>query len=236
MLEQAWTDVLALTLLRHGETSEAYRKQLQVADHLIAAGEGKGRADQPALATLRQEVERGLGQVGFHHDEIQAVVRHLLAPGEAAPEDDQPSQTQIAVRLKSKTHLGHASGEEKPLQAAAARRASLQLNPAELHTLERLQGIPFGTWFEFATNQQGDRVRRKLSWYSTITGRCLFVNPRGARAFERTLEQLAREIVRGQANIAAAEKESLVDRAWSAIVASLRQLTRQTPAGSPTAH
>jgi len=236
MLEQAWTDVLALTLLRHGEASEAYRKQLQVADHLIAAGEGKGRADQPALATLRQEVERGLGQVGFHHDEIQAVVRHLLAPGEAAPEDDQPSQTQIAVRLKSKTHLGHASGEEKPLQAAAARRASLQLNPEELQTLEHLQGIPFGTWFEFATNQQGDRVRRKLSWYSTITGRCLFVNPRGARAFERTLEQLAREIVRGQANIAAAEKESLVDRAWSAIVASLRQLTRQTPAGSATAH
>ncbi|HET7064981.1 MAG TPA: DUF1631 family protein [Rudaea sp.] len=234
MLEQAWTDVLALTLLRHGETSEAYLKQLDVADRLIAAGGGKGGADPPAVAALRQEVERGLGQVGFHHDEIQAVVRHLLAPGELAQEDDQPSQTQIAVRLKSKTHLGSA-GEEKPLQAAAARRASLQLNPAEQHMLERLQGIPFGTWFEFATNQQGDRARRKLSWYSTITGRCLFVNQRGARAFERTLEQLAREIVRGQANIAAPEKESLVDRAWNAIAASLRQLTRQAPASAPAA-
>jgi hypothetical protein len=234
MLEQAWTDVLALTVLRHGENSEAYRKQLAVADQLIAAGGGKGSADQPAVAALRQEVERGLGQVGFHHDEIQAVVRHLLAPGEAAQGDDQPSQTQIAVRLKSKTHLGPA-GEEKPLQAAAARRASVQLNAAELQMLERLQGVPFGTWFEFATNQQGDRVRRKLSWYSTITGRCLFVNPRGARAFERTLEQLAREIVRGQANIAAPETESLVDRAWNAIAASLRQLTGRTPASVPAA-
>jgi hypothetical protein len=233
MLEQAWTDVLALTLLRHGESSEAYRKQLEVADQLIAAG--GGNRSQPAVATLRHEVEKGLGQVGFHHDEIQAVVRHLLAPGEVAQEDDQPSQTQIAVRLKSKTPLGLSAGEEKPLQAAAARRASLQLNPAELQMLERLQGLPFGTWFEVATNQQGDRARRKLSWYSTITGRCLFVNPRGARAFERTLEQLAREIVRGQANIAAPEKESLVDRAWNAIVASLRQVTRQAPAAAPAA-
>jgi hypothetical protein len=152
-----------------------------------------------------------------------------------AQDDNQPSQTQIAVRLKSKTHLGHAAGEEKPLQAAAARRASLQLNAAELQMLERLHSVPFGTWFDFATNQQGDRVRRKLSWYSTITGRCLFVNPRGARAFERTLEQLAREIVRGQANIAAPEKETLVDRAWNAIVASLRQLTHPAPASAPAA-
>jgi hypothetical protein len=235
MLEQAWTDVLALGVLRHGEDSEAYQKQLAVTDQLIAAGGGKSSTDQPAITALRQEVEKGLGQVGFHHDEIQAVVRHLLAPGEATQEDDQPSQTQIAVRLKSKTHLGHAAGEEKPLQAAVARRASLQLNAAELHTLERLQSLPFGTWFEFATNQQGDRVRRKLSWYSTITGRCLFVNPRGARAFERTLEQLAREIVRGQANIAAPEKESLVDRAWNAIVASLRHLSRPATGAAPAA-
>ncbi|HZX89785.1 MAG TPA: DUF1631 domain-containing protein [Rudaea sp.] len=231
MLEQAWTDVLALSVLRHGEDSEPYQKLLAVTDQLIAAGGGKGITDQPAIAALRQEVEKGLGQVGFHHDEIQAVVRHLLAPGEATQEDDQPSQTQVAIRLKTKTHLGHAAGEEKPLQAAAVRRASLQLNAAELHMLERLRSMPFGTWFEFATNQQGDRARRKLSWYSTITGRCLFVNPRGARAFERTLEQLAREVVRGQANIAAPEKESLVDRAWNAIVASLRHLSRQ-PAGT----
>ena len=232
MLEQAWTDVLALTVLRHGENSEAYQKQLSVADQLIAAGSNARTADQPPVAALRQEVEKGLSQVGFHHDEIQAVVRHLLAPGEVVTEDNQPSPTQIAIRLKSKTHLG-TTGEEKPRHAAAVRKASLHLNADEERMLERLKSIPFGTWFEFATNQQGDRVRRKLSWYSTVTGRCLFVNPRGARAFERTLETLARDIVKGQANIAAPEQESLVDRAWKAIVASLRQLTGRGTDGPP---
>jgi Protein of unknown function (DUF1631) len=232
MLEQAWTDVLALTLLRHGESSDAYEKQLAVADQLIAAGSATTAADPSAVAALRQEVGKGLGQVGFHHDEIQAVVRHLLAPEDVAREENPASQTQIAMRIKSMTHLGPA-GEEKPMRAAAVRRASLKLNAAEEQMLERLKTLAFGTWFEFATNQQGDRVRRKLSWYSTVTGHCLFVNPRGARAFERTLEQLARDIVRGQANIAAPEQESLVDRAWKAIVTSLRQLTGSAAAARP---
>ncbi|HSE11398.1 MAG TPA: DUF1631 family protein [Rudaea sp.] len=225
MLEQAWTDVLALTLLRHGENSVAYARQLQVADQLIAAGSSARATGKPPVAALRQEVEKGLGQVGFHHDEIQAVVRHLLAPEEAAREENPESQTQIAMRLKAKTHLGHSAGEEKPMRAAALRKAALKLNAQEEQVLEHLKTVPYGTWFEFATNQQGDRVRRKLSWYSTVTGRCLFVNQRGARAYERTLEQLARDVVRGQANIAAPEQGSLVDRAWKAIVNSLRQLT-----------
>lgn len=230
MLEQAWTDVLALTLLRHGESSDSYAKQLAVADQLIAAG-GSGHASgQSPVAALRQEVEKGLSQVGFHHDEIQAVVRHLLAPEEVAREEGSPSQTQIAMQLKGKTHLGVTAGEEKPMRAAAQRKAALRLNAEEERALEHLRTIPFGTWFEFAINQQGDRVRRKLSWYSTVTGRCLFVNQRGARAHERTLEQLARDLVRGQANVAAAEPESIVDRAWNAIVSSLRQLTGQADA------
>ena len=234
MLEQAWTDVLALTLLRQGENSEAYRQQLAVADRLIAAGNAAHAADRPPVAALRAQVEKGLGHVSYHHDEIQAVVRHLLAPEEAGNEEDPISQTHIALRLKSKTHLGEpAAGTEKRAHAATLRKPALQLDAAEARMLAQLKTVPFGTWFEFAVNQQGDRVRRKLSWYSTVTGHCLFVNQRGMRAAERSLDQLARDIVRGQANIAKAG-ESLVDRAWHAIVASLRQLTGRdadAPAG-----
>ena len=233
MLEQAWTDVLALTLLRQGENSAAYREQLAVAGQLIAAGSPSSVSEKPPHTELRQQVEKALGQVGYHHDEIQLVVRRLLAPAEVANEDNPASQTDIAIRLKSKSHLGEVAGEEKPLRAAELRKASMKLSDEEIQLLEHLKTIPFGTWFEFATNQQGDRVRRKLSWFSTVTGRCLFVNQRGARVQDRTLEQLARDIVRGQANIAEPEHESLVDRAWNAIVASLKQLTGQAVNARP---
>ena len=88
--------------------------------------------------------------------------------------------------------------------------------------IERLKTLPFGSWFEFKTNQQGDTVRRKLAWFSTVTGRCLFVNQRGVRTDEKSLEQLARDVITGQAGIVEEEKETLVDRAWKAIVSSLK--------------
>jgi len=226
MLERAWTDVLALTMLRQGEHSDAYRHQLTVADQLLAAADAERTGGKPPSAALRQDVEKGLSQVGYHHDEIRAVVRHLLAPAEVPVEEDPASQTDVAIRLKSKSHLGQTVDEEKPLEAAQMRRATLRLNADEEQMVAQLKGLPFGTWFEFAVNQQGERARRKLSWFSPVTGHCLFVNARGVRvARANSLEQLAREIVRGQASMVAREQESLIDRAWNAVVGSLRQLT-----------
>src|SRR5262249_35090832 len=82
-------------------------------------------------------------------------------------------------------------------------------------------------------NQQGEKVRRKLAWYSTVTGHCLFVNQRGVRTDEKTLHQLALDVVHGQAIIVEPEQESLVDRAWKAVMNSLRQLIGREPAPKP---
>ncbi len=217
LLEQAWTDVLALTYLRQGENSETYRRRLDVAEKLVTGREDNG---------VREELEQGLSQVGFLPDEIQTMVRQIVAPSES-PTKDGASRTEMAMRLKANTRLG----EDDSPQAPRGRQSTLQppLSAEELVTLERLKTLPFGTWFEFTTNQQGERVRRKLAWFSTLTGRCLFVNQRGARSDERSLEQLARDVTRGQIRVATAEKESLIDRAWNAIMSTLRQFSG-TPA------
>ena len=96
------------------------------------------------------------------------------------------------------------------------------MTTAECEALEQLLKIPFGTWFEFVINQQGQRTRRKLAWYSTLTGRCLFVNQRGARTGDKTLDVLARDMARGQARPILGKQGSLIDRAWNAIVDTLR--------------
>jgi hypothetical protein len=232
LLERAWTDVLALTLMSQGEKSEAYRKQLAVADQLIAASSTVRGTNEPPAAALRREVEKGLSQVGYHKDEIHTVVKRLLTP-ETANEEYPVSQTSIALRIKSKAPITGSTEDERPVHAATLRRAALQLTDAEEQMLESLKHVPFGTWFEFTINQQGQRVRRKLSWFSPLTGHCLFVNQRGERARECTLEQLARDIMRDQANIVKPEQESMVDRAWKAIVTSLRQLTGRNADAPP---
>lgn len=214
LLEQAWTDVLALTLLRQGENSEVYRRRLAVAEALIA-----GRND----GSTREDLEQGLSQVGFLPDEIQTMVRQIVAPSEAPAQESPSSRTEMAMRLKARTRLG----EDGDAAAPAGKRPGLHppLNEAERAQLEHIKTLPFGTWFEFVTNQQGDSVRRKLSWFSTMTGRCLFVNQRGARAEERTMEQLARDLHRGQVRLAPTTQESIIDRAWNAIMSTLRHFS-----------
>ena len=88
--------------------------------------------------------------------------------------------------------------------------------------IERVKQLPFGTWFEFVLNQQGDKARRKLCWFSPVTGRCLFVNPRGGKADERMIGQLARDLLRGNAHVVEESHEKLIDRAWKGIVNALK--------------
>ena len=223
VLEQAWTDVLALTLLRQGEDSQAYRRCLAVADQLMQIGSGSdvAKVDQ----TVREEVRNGLLQVGLHGDEVEGVVGKLFDPTSV---EKKTSHTELAHALKSKARLG---GDAAPVGKAAAESSTeapaTPLTAEEKEMVQRIRTLPFGTWFEFVTNQQGSVVRRKLAWFSTVTGRCLFVNQRGARSEEKTIEQLARDLVRGQIRLFKQESGNLIDRAWKAIMSKLQQFSGQ---------
>lgn len=81
LLERAWTDVLALTLLRHGEHSDAFRHQLRITDQLL------GQFPVNDAAVLRQEVETGLQQIGMHADEAEQVAQRLISVETPAPVD-----------------------------------------------------------------------------------------------------------------------------------------------------
>lgn len=253
LLEQAWTDVLALTVLRQGENSDMYRRRLNVADQLlhgISPETLTARQDDPDTRALKKEVESGLSQVGYHGEDVQAVVNRLFGGGKGAATDDSASLTELAIKLKQRSRLGGDAPEadkpetgdkgivgDKPERKDLTRPPKLltPLNPEEQRVLERLRTVPFGSWFEFQTNQQGDMVRRKLSWFSTVTGRCLFVNQRGVRVDERTMEQLARDIVRGHARVVEAQKDNIIDRAWNAIMTTLRGFAGKPaePAAAP---
>lgn len=230
ILEQAWTDVLALTLLRQGERSDAYRKRLAVADQLLAL-----RADQRgnprAVNALRQEIETALDQVGYHRDDIQAVTSRLFDTEPAGTGTDPGSNTEIAIKLKSKPRLG-GTGAAGATTPAPLRKPEIKPGSAEAEVLEQIKALPFGTWFAFNVNQQGDHVRRKLAWFSTVTGRCLFVNQRGVRCDERTLQQLACDMVKGQASVVAPDDEAVVDRAWKAVMNSLKHIVGNDPAAA----
>lgn len=230
LLEQAWTDVLALTVLRQGEDSPAFRERLQFVDGVIAFGEGKSVPREP----LRTALDAGLSQVGFHVEDIQAVGDRLFgardAKQAAASNDDPATLTEVAARLKAHSRFGE-EGDHHAHHHAHKPHIDPPISAAEAQILVRLKTLPFGTWFEVTPEGASERVRRKLSWFSTLTGRCLFVNQRGARTHESSLEQLARDIHENRAKVYEEPSENLIDRAWHAIVRTLKTFTGQ--AGSP---
>ncbi|HEY9540223.1 MAG TPA: DUF1631 family protein, partial [Luteimonas sp.] len=211
LLNQAWADVLTLTLLRQGEGSDQWRTQVEATQRIVAACCNEDTPADPALTT---HVAEALGQVGYHADEAGVIAQRLTSriPDD---EDDPASRTELAIKLKARARLG-----EDP---AKARRPKLPpRTPEEQARYEQLRVMPFGTWIEFVINQQGDLVRRRLSWFSPVTDNALFVNQRGQRVGEHSIDSLARMVAAGQARIVTAARGRLVDRAWQAAVSALR--------------
>ncbi|BDU17962.1 DUF1631 domain-containing protein [Lysobacter auxotrophicus] len=211
LLSQAWTDVLTLTLLRSGEDSEEWQRQLEATREIVAAN-AAGQRGQVSNA-LGEDIEAALTQVGYHVEDAGAISRQLVT-GTAA-NDDAASRTELALKLKARTRLGT---DEAPAPRPAER------SPKEQECWRHLRTLPFGTWFEFDVGDSGEVVRRRLSWFSPVTDNALFVNQRGQRVSEQSLDSLARQVASGRARVVTEEKSRLVDRAWSAVMGALGQL------------
>jgi hypothetical protein len=229
LLSQAWTDVMALTSLRHGEDSDAWNQHLETAERLISVAKtppsGPPISSEDALS-LRQEIQSSLNQVGYHAEEAAAIAQRLVEPQASADDDSAASRTELTMRLKARARLGEDLQQSKKSKKPV-------LSPEEQMRLEQIRHLPFGTWFEFSLNQQGEKVRRRLSWFSTITGHVLFVNHRGQKVGEHTLEGLAKAMVQGQVKVVEEEKGTLIDRAWNTVMSALRSFAGQAPAEAP---
>jgi uncharacterized membrane protein YgcG len=211
LVEQAWADVLTLTLLRHEQDSDEWQAIVGTTRRIVAASCGARPKPDPALAG---EVESHLSRVGYHADEAKAIAQRLTS---VQGEEEGASRTELAAALKARVRLGERQDHEQRQQVTPR-------TPEEEAQYDRVRTLPFGTWIEFTVNQQGDVVRKRLSWYSNITGNALFVNLRGQRVGEQTLDSLARMLARGQARVVTVERARVVDRAWQATLAALRNL------------
>ncbi|MBL8263413.1 MAG: DUF1631 family protein [Xanthomonadaceae bacterium] len=214
LLNQAWADVLTLTCLRHGEGSEEWNRQLDATRQIVDACTGQGPST--GYAALKLHVESALKQVGYHDEEADAIAQRLSSS--VREDEDGESRTELTMKLRARVRLGEDS--------QATRKPDLPpRTPHEEACYEQLRLLPFGTWIEFVTNQQGDVVRRRMSWHSSVTGNALFVNQRGQRVGEHSLDSLARMMARDQVRVVTAHRARLLDRAWHAALNALRSLT-----------
>lgn len=229
LLSQAWTDVMALTSLRHGEDSDAWKQHLEIAERLISVAKNPAGANsltREDAQGLRTEIQSSLTQVGYHAEEAAAIAQRLVDPQAGADDDSTASRTELTMRLKARARLG------EDLQQAKKSKKPV-LTTEEQMRVTQIRQLPFGSWFEFKLNQQGEKVRRRMAWFSPVTGQVLFVNHRGQKVGDFTLDGLARDIIRGEVKLVEEEKGTLIDRAWNTVMSALRSFAGQAPAEAP---
>lgn len=209
-LDRAWSDVLALTLLRHGEHSEVFDTRLVVTDQLLGALPLGDRHK------LLHEVATGLRQIGVHGDKGTQVAQRLIDLRQARPGGDTGDSCDNTTadgspdRTQPPTGQGIRSGH-----SAMGDGASVEPSPEVLRVHRHLRSLPAGVWFEFIDPSGKYGKRRRLVWYSPLTGHSLFVTRSGQRAEEFDQLQLAHEISCGHIReVANGQEEDVLDHAW----------------------
>ena len=245
VLSQPWADYLALIVLRHGDDSEQWKGALNVAKTLIFSV--RDDLDDNIKTSLRKrvpllcdELTKGLSQVGYFEQDILVVLDNLHAcyKWSLAPEPieeiekirEAPAELETALPA-TQTVEKKSKSESEPEKSKTKRPKRADLNEKERAMVAKIRLLAFGTWFEIKFSSDSEFVKRKLSWYSPVTSRCLFVNNRGSIAEEIYLEELAQSMAAGQARVFQPNKKPLIDRAFSAIFGRLKKMTTQV-AGS----
>lgn len=188
LLEQAWVDVLSLTLLRSGQDSREWAELEAATVRIIDVGTSPGQTPEPSFLKGLQDA---LAQVGYHADDAAGIARQL-AHGRV--DEDLASRTELIVQLRSRGRLGEES-------APAVSHESLPLTPDELAIRDALAARTEGTWIDLSDPAEGATVRRRLAWASARSGQALLLDRRGMLVADVGLDALTRELATGQARL-----------------------------------
>lgn len=232
LLQGAWSDYLSLLHLREGDDSESWRRALATARYLAVSLQGRIPANMAAqlrqkLDPVKEELQRGLAQVGYGAQDIEGVLRRV-GEGVAWAASDRNSDLPQPADIQRPAPVMHEAieAEERSTQPQPPDQA---LSTAEKQQLARLRLTPFGTWFEIRFEEGGPWLKRKLSWYSPVSGHCLFVDNQG-HPEEMELARMARLLSAGLARHFEISKKPLLDRALGAVFQKLKKMAGGTEA------
>ncbi|RAU44879.1 MULTISPECIES: DUF1631 domain-containing protein [unclassified Pseudomonas] len=230
LLQEAWSKVLLLTCLKHGEQSNEWKAGLQAMDDLIWSVEphDEPEARQRLLELvpgLLKSLRDGLSSAAFDPFatseffsqlealHVQAFNHVARAPDEQAPAADEavegPAMTAVVEEI-----VLVAPGE----QMFSEPSPHLPENDESLVQVDKLR---LGNWVEIQEDEN-HKLRCKLAAIVEPSGRYVFVNRTGMKVLEKTRMGLAVEFRRG--TIRVLDDSLLFDRALESVLGNLRKL------------
>ncbi|MBP1127711.1 MULTISPECIES: DUF1631 domain-containing protein [Pseudomonas] len=210
-LQQAWSQVLLLASLNHGEQSVQWQAGLRTMDELIWS------------VSLQQDTE-----AGRHLVEHLPGLLKALRDGLTSAAFDPFGTRDFFVRLQA-LHLPPAEGVEalievsEPLVLGPGAVDATEVLPADDPDLLKALQLRIGGWIEWQDERPAP-VRCKLLAIMAPAGSYVFVNRSGLKVMEKSVGQLALAFKHDALRLL--DDGPLFERALTAVTGKLRQLNR----------
>ncbi len=215
-------DSLTLSLLRHGEDSEQWHKNINASTTIA-------KMANPQLIkelTPKQKIEslhhldQTMDELGFSENDRSRTLNNIKECANAATAGTLTKDiklSEVATINKNKTNAK---------KAGSVKLEELRdLTEAEKAELTKIRLMPYGTLFDFIINQQRQKIRRKLSWFSPVSNKALFVTLLGSKPYEKSLNAIAIDIARKNIIVVKKEKKKYFDSVLKTIFKKLQTIT-----------
>jgi len=227
VLEEAWSDVLRITFLRHGPESPEWRQGLEVVDRLLWSVETKHDNKQrkellAAIPNLLKELREGLLGISYDQHKMTKLFKDLRNAHIAClRNEDMGEMVEPPTRPRPEA-------APTPSAAEAAVPAGETAPPADpiLHQVEQLT---VGRWVEFRRPDELPQ-RNKLAWRSRVSDMMVFVDRRGLKTAEMRVGELADAIRADAAVILENVEKTLMERALDAMKGALQRSKEEAAA------
>ncbi len=212
ILDEAWRDVLTLTLLREGDSNPAWDKIVSIAERLIDSviprdHEWERQKIMRDIPLLLADLREGFFSISYD----KAKSAYLL------------KQLQLC-------HITVLRGISPPMQPVPKNPNREQLfadtEYMDEQNIQLAQSIEIGQWIRWM-REDGTETRGKLSWRSEIADLLLFVDNRGRKTIEMSNEYLNNLFSEDKASVIQEINEPIMDRALREMYGMLRQTTSE---------
>ncbi len=218
ILREGWHDVMLLAFLREGEESAAWQHAYEAVEELIWSVQPKDEIAErqrllKAIPDLLKKLRDGLNNISFDQRRAGQLFKELQACHIAA------------LRGESDTVETETLEEMIPDEEALATEDTDEVIDDEHYATAK--GLAVGQWLEWQ-GEDNAWVRGKLSWRSEVTSNCIFVNRKGMKVAEMTLNAIAILFRANKARVLEDLEKPLMDRALNAMLGALKD-TAATP-------
>ncbi|UCZ87517.1 DUF1631 domain-containing protein [Pseudomonas sp. L5B5] len=228
-IRDAWSQVLLLSCLKHGDDSEQWQAAEQTMEQLIWSVQRHAQPDTamrllalvPGLLKGLREGLSGAAFDPFATSEFfaQLELLHLQAfehQAQAAQQAVATLQVAPTDMIEVAQHIVLPSAEEGPLEAAPL---ALPANDASVQWVDQLR---LGAWVEFQEDEDNILRCKLAAIVPHPVVKYVFVNRTGMKVLERTRMGLALEFHRDA--VRALDDTLLFDRALESVIGNLQRL------------